>query len=132
MHTLAYILDSRYVDRVDQAAAGEMSAAFGLLKSLAAARDVKHVMNVHGLDNEADLLATYERAASAAIMAEYTAFRSKAVGVMVLEEAWEENTIASPRQWWLLWGSAVPHLQAVAVNYHKHAGRVCGREAVLL
>jgi len=32
-------------------------------------------------------------------MAEYTAFRSKAVGNRVLEETWEESTISSPRQW---------------------------------
>ena len=99
VHTLAYILYPRYIYRPDQPHAGEISSAFVLLKSLAAARDVKRALNAHGCDKEADLPSTYERAASTAIMAEYTIFWSTAVGNLVLEEAWEESTISSPRQW---------------------------------
>ena len=59
VHTLAYILDPRYIDRPDQPDAGEMSSAFGLLRSLADASDFKRALNAHGCDNDADLPSTY-------------------------------------------------------------------------
>jgi len=81
VHILSYLLDPRYVDHADQPDASEMCTAFGFLKALAAAHDIKLALVEHGCDNEADLPTTYKRATSEAVLAEYTAFRSKAVGV---------------------------------------------------
>jgi len=115
-HTLAYLLDPRYIDRSDQPDAPEMSSAFSLLKALAASHDTKLALATHGCNDDADLPSTNKRATFEAILSEYTAFRSKAVGNLVLEEAWDASTVVNPHQWWLPCGSAVPHLQTVAVK----------------
>jgi len=119
VHIISYLLDPRYVDRADQPYDSEMSTAFYLLKTLAAAHDIKLALVVHGCDKEADLPTTYKRATSEAVLAEYTAFRSKAIDNFVLEKVWEERTFSNPQQWWQTWRSAVLHLQTVAVKIMK-------------
>jgi len=116
VHTLAYLLDPQYIYRSDQPDAPEMSSAFALLKALADAHDIKLARATNACNNDADLPYTYKRAKFTAILAEYTAFRTKAVENLVLEEAWEASTITNPHQRWLSWGSAVSHLQTVAVK----------------
>jgi len=119
VHILSYLLDPRCADRADQPYESEMYTTFDLLKTLAAAPDIKIALVVHGCDKEADLPTTCKRATSEAVLAEYTAFRSKAVDKFVLEKVWEARTFSNPQQWWKTWGSAVPHLKTVAVKIMK-------------
>jgi len=52
IHSLAYILDPRYVDQSNQPTADESSEAFKLLKALAAARDTRLALSKHGVAEE--------------------------------------------------------------------------------
>jgi len=57
-HTLAYILDPRYIDRSDKPDAPEMSSAFSLLRAFAASHDIKRALSTHGCNDDADLPST--------------------------------------------------------------------------
>jgi len=83
---------------------------------LAASHYIKLAPATHGCNDDGDLPSAYKWETFEAILSEYTAFRSWIVGNWVLEEAWAASTVINPHQWRLSRGSAVPHLQTVAVK----------------
>lgn len=119
VHTLAYVLDPRYIDRPDQPDTGELAQALRLLKELATAHDIKIALKHHRCSEESALPNNYVRETAENIMAQYTSFRSKSFGHLVMPEVWENDTVLDPLSWWLSWGGALPHVQAVAVKVMK-------------
>lgn len=116
IHNLAYMLDPRFVGRTDQLTNNEVRDAFELLKSMAAAHDVKLALEIHRCSQEEDLPADYDKTHAENVMAEYTAFKAKDGGLLSLPLAWKGATMANPMRWWRTWGESVPCLQVLAVK----------------
>lgn len=119
VHSLAYVLDPRYADHPAQPDTPELAEALDLLCSMAAAHDIKLAIAFHNIKNEVDLPANYSTATADSIMGEYTGFKAKSVGHFVLPSVWQAGTVNDPLAWWKLWGTCVPHLQAVAIKVMK-------------
>eukprot|EP00170_Pyropia_yezoensis_P004318 contig_17666_g4330 len=119
IHSLAYIRDPRYMDNPRQPGTTELARALDLLKSLAAAHDVKLASASRKLTTEDELPDGYPPKTADKIIEEYTAFQSRSAGHMVIPVVWEESAVKNPLSWWKHWGYDVPHLQAVAVKIMK-------------
>lgn len=119
IHSLAYIRDPRYMDNPRQPGTAELARALDLLKSLAAAHDVKLALASRKLTTEDELPDGYPPKTGDKIIEEYTAFQSRSAGHMVIPVVWEESAVKNPLSWWKHWGYDVPHLQAVAVKIIK-------------
>lgn len=130
IHMLAYILDSRYTDGRAGTDATELCGALDLLKAMAAAHDVKLALAKYDCTEDMDQRADYWKVTASNVMDEYTAFKAKAAGTLVLPMVWLNNTARNPLAWWKLCGSAVPHLQSVAIKVMKlPAGFAAGKRS---
>lgn len=119
VHTLAYLLDPRYIDRPDQPDNAELARGLGLLLSMATAHDIKLALEAHKCNHEDDLPGDYEKPTEDNVMGEYTSYKAKMGGNLILPEVWTKDTTKDPLAWWKLWGASLPHLQAVAVKVMK-------------
>lgn len=119
VHSLAYLLDPRYADHPSQPDSTELSEALNLLCSLAAAHDVKLALTHHKVKDEKDLPPGCASTTADNIMAEFTAYKAKSQGALVLPAVWAQGTVKDPLAWWKQWGSCMPNLQTVAVKIMK-------------
>lgn len=119
VHSLAYLLDPRYADHPSQPDTTELSEALNRLCSLAAAHDVKLALTHHKVKDEKDLPPGCASTTADNIMAEFTAYKAKSQGALVLPAVWAQGTVKDPLAWWKQWGSCMPNLQTVAVKIMK-------------
>lgn len=96
MHTLAYILDPRCGDSSARPATSEISSAFDLIVKLAEAHDIKLTLAKSGMLDEANLPDDYARATAERIVGDYTAFKAKTAGSLVLPTVCKESTVGDP------------------------------------
>lgn len=115
VHTLAYILDSLYVDSPAQQGTAEMSHALDVLKTMGAAHHFKLALASLGCKKETDVPLDCNKITRDNVMGEFTSFRAKAARNLVLPLVWRNSAVENPLAWWNMWGSAVPHPLSVAV-----------------
>lgn len=119
MHTLAYLLDPRYIDMPDQPDSAELARGLGLLRSMASAHDIKLALAAHKCSHEDELPGDYEKPTEDNVMGEYTSYKAQMGGNLILPEVWTKDTTKDSLAWRKLWGTSLPHLQAVAIKVMK-------------
>ncbi|KAK1866564.1 hypothetical protein I4F81_009080 [Pyropia yezoensis] len=119
MHTLAYLLDPRYIDMPDQPDSAELARGLGLLRSMASAHNIKLALAAHKCSHEDELPGDYEKPTEDNVMGEYTSYKAQMGGNFILPEVWTKDTTKDSLAWRKLWGTSLPHLQAVAIKVMK-------------
>lgn len=119
VHTLAYMLDPRYIDQPDQPEPAEVGKGLAFLQRMAAAHDVKRALDLNQCREASELPADYETKTADSIMGEFTSYKTKSGGCLVLSSVWSKDAVGNPLSWWKLWGAGLPNLQAVAVKVMK-------------
>ncbi|KAK1865080.1 hypothetical protein I4F81_007615 [Pyropia yezoensis] len=119
LHTLAYLLDPRFSRAAGQPSGVEIGAAIDLLKMLAKAHDTSDALTAANEMDESKLAADYPCPTTADIMSEYTDFRSRTGGTILMESTWEEGTVRNPLSWWQAWATHLPALLRIAQKVMK-------------
>lgn len=119
VHTLAFILEPRNIDRPEQPETAELAKGLYLVQRIAASHNFNKALAFHNCTKEENLNANYDTKTVDNIMEEYTSSKTNSGGSLVLASVCNNDTMKEPLLWWQLWGIDHPHLQAVSVKVMK-------------
>lgn len=119
IHTLAYLLDPRFCQAVDQPSQQEVAAAVDLMLNLAAAHDTRLALVRANEDDPSKLPEDYPRTTVDNIIGEYTDFRSRTGGSFLMDAAWGKSAVRNPLSWWQSWAGHLPALLSIAQKVMK-------------